>query len=110
MPRWWLSAAFIALGLLLGAAGCEKLPQSPLKLLDPGVKVVEQWQVSACEFVGEVEGRALTRHAQGSEPLSMAKGDALQQAANLGATHLVWKELTKGPQPRAVGRAYRCLR
>lgn len=110
MRSLWIWAALAALSLPLFAAGCDKLPQSPLKLMNPGVKEVEQWQVSSCEFLGEVEGRALTRHAQGAEPLSIAKGNALKKAANLGATHLVWKELTAGPQPRAVGRAYRCLR
>jgi hypothetical protein len=104
-----LAAVLAGLGLLL-AAGCDKMPQSPLKMLNPGVKEVEPWQVSACDFVGQVEGRALTRHAQGTEPLNMAKGEALKKAANLGATHLVWKELVRGPQARAVGRAYHCLR
>jgi hypothetical protein len=110
MAKIWNWAVLAVFGLALAAVGCDKLPQSPLKLLDPGVKEASQREVNLCEFVGQVEGKALTRHAQGTSMREIAKGDALKKAANLGATHIVWKEVTDGPRPRAVGRAYRCIR
>jgi flavin-binding protein dodecin len=57
--------------------------------------------VGQCVFLGTVVGRA--RHR-----VDDAKTDALNRAADRGATHLVWLSVSGGRGATAMGRAYRC--
>ncbi len=101
--------AAITLGTL---AGCQpKLSPSPSTVVEANMKMVK-----GCKYLGEV-------HASGTDSMSAGwrgdgeiievgiddlKYEALQKAAALGATHVVWTSETLSFEPKITGRAYRC--
>jgi hypothetical protein len=65
--------------------------------------------VAGCRYLGNVSGRAAAGMTQGQDvPNSTAKARALERAAELGATHVVWYGVTGVDPTRAEGRAYEC--
>jgi len=92
----------VGLGLLLTA--CVVTPTNRAATIQVTVKE----RVRACEFLGGVYGEAsLPYLAAGQE---MAKNQALDEAAFLNATHVVWTQYESGWRPYAAGRAYRCAK
>jgi len=59
--------------------------------------------VGQCVFLGTVVGDVRAPHR-----VDDAKTDALNRAADRGATHLVWVSVSAGRGATAMGRAYRC--
>lgn len=62
--------------------------------------------VTDCAFLGAVTGDSAMPFLPTSEQI--AKFRALDDAADLGATHIVWVATTNGLRPSAQGRAYYC--
>lgn len=63
-----------------------------------------------CKFLGTVEGSSNYGGLAAQEVgLKRAKNEALEKAYELGATHIVWGNTSKGYWGgNAAGRAYRC--
>jgi hypothetical protein len=59
--------------------------------------------VTGCSFVGTVVGEATP-----PQGVNDAMKDALNKAAERGATHVVWVGANGGRGPVAMARAYRC--
>ncbi len=105
----WLMvmAAAMVLGLLAcGNPTAQELLSTetvaPARLAEPG-------EVTGCRFLGEVQGYAEPSRS-GNVPLARltARDDLLQQAGNLGATHVVLVEYLGNRRAVAVGKAYQC--
>lgn len=62
--------------------------------------------VAECTFLGGVVGESSIPFLDYGE--QEARYQALDQAANIGATHVVWTERTKSWKVQIAGRAYRC--
>lgn len=86
----------------LAVAGCAIEPSYRAKYIRPAYPEM----VTDCVFLGGVTASSDLSYT----PLGKqrAKFMALDEAAQLGATHIVWIDLSQGPRPTAKGRAYRC--
>lgn len=94
----------MGLALLFSLGACAK------HLSDSGRKVRtarSASEVSACEFVGSVQGTTNYNDAVSDLSQTYARNDALNEAGDLGATHVVWLSLGSHS---ADAEAYRCLR
>jgi hypothetical protein len=70
------------------------------------VKPAYPAMVTSCTFLGGVTGGSdIPFIAYGEQA---ARYQALDAAAQLGATHIVWTDLKQGTKALAIGRAYRC--
>jgi hypothetical protein len=56
----------------------------------------DEASVAGCEFVGQVKGMA------------KARNEAMENAAKLGATDIVWRSASVGYSPYMIGTAYDC--
>ncbi len=82
--------------------GCAIEPSYRAKLVRPAYPEM----VTECVFLGGVTATSdLIYTPLGKQK---AKYKALDEAAQLGATHIVWVELSQAVQPTAKGRIYRC--
>lgn len=63
--------------------------------------------VKNCDFIGEVTG--CSNYSYTPFGRQFAKYRAMDEAARIGATHIVWEAMTTGVHPTAYGRAYRCF-
>ena len=95
-------ASVIAAGLLL--AGCASTP-SPVAR---GVNDADGRAVATCAMVGNVSGTSGWGNLAASTGIENAKVEARERAATLGATHIVWSEVTGGYSPSVSGNAYKC--
>src|SRR3954468_22783005 len=92
----------LAAALLL--AGCSSA------LTPEGAKVQEadEKMVAQCTFVGNVSGISMAGNTQ-TQAMERARNSARDQAAKLGATHVVLGDMTPARHSYTVsGRAYRC--
>lgn len=64
--------------------------------------------VSNCKYVGDVAGTSGWGNLAASTGIKSAKTEAFEQAASLGATHVVWTQISGGYSPFVNNRAYRC--
>jgi hypothetical protein len=64
--------------------------------------------VAGCTFLGQVQGSSGWGNLAASQGMENARNEAQEQAAELGATHVVWSNVSGGYSPYATGRAYRC--
>ena len=92
--------------LLLAMSGCASLSPSAAKIKESGKDTV-----SGCKYLGEVTGTSKV----GSESAVMyhtgkdnAKKDALEKAAQLGGTHIVWRPLIDARPIVATCDVYLC--
>jgi len=65
-------------------------------------------EVANCTFVRDVNARAIWGERLKEQGTARAKDDARAQAANAGATHIVWGEIKSTDVTTATGKAYRC--
>jgi hypothetical protein len=75
-------------------------------------------EVSPCEYIGDVYGTSNWGGKAAATGINNAKNKALEQAAEMGATHIVWTAIYGGPRDTGYtgsgpssfvsGRAYRC--
>jgi len=102
----------IAVGPLSLLIGCS--PESPLypKVVGPDAITLKK-----CKYLGKVIGGSgefvpsLTRSQAISDEIQIqsAKARALQEASDLGATHIVWEgEIEKNDEATIRARAYKC--
>ncbi len=95
----------VVLGLVV-LTGCA-LPTSQLAL---SVKAADEPMVAQCEYLDEVTGWSGWGNLAQDAGMTNARNQARERAAELGATHVVWRGLTGGYSPNVVARAYRCPR
>jgi hypothetical protein len=86
------SASACATSLNLGAAQIHEAPPEG---------------VAQCTFLGTVVGHVGPFHPSA---LDDAKADALNHAAEVGATQVVWASISAGYGATAMAQAYRCSR
>ena len=95
--------------LILGlpfAAACASTP--PATSVDAIIEADES-MVANCRLLGDVEAMAPSGATQGQEVAgNTAKAEALNKAAQLGATHVVWVGPGSVDPTRAEARAYAC--
>lgn len=96
--------SLLASVMMLSTTGCSTT------LSPEGFRVVEadERMVSRCTFVGSVEGGSGVGGMSQSTGMQNAKNQAIEAAADRGATHVVIDNVTGGYAPYVNGRAYRC--
>jgi hypothetical protein len=73
------------------------------------IKDADEKMVEACTYVGEVEGTSIWGGPGGhGAAMNNSKNEARDQAAKLGATHVVWSPMSQSTLTAISGRAYRC--
>jgi len=101
MDRFVVGMAGTALAIAL--VGCAIEPSQRAQRIRPAYPEM----VAKCEFLGGVTGKSSFMIGV---PLTeqVARYQAMDEAAKIGATHLVWGDVTGAPIPTAFGRAYYC--
>jgi hypothetical protein len=94
----------IASTLLLISAGCA----TTLSPAAARIRPADQFIVVGCTFVGDVIGSSGWGNLAASQGMQNAKNEGLEQAAAMGATHVVWVNIADGYSPYANGKAYKC--
>jgi hypothetical protein len=91
---------------MLAISGCASISPAAAKIRESGKDAV-----SGCKYLGEVTGTS----AVGTESAVLyhtgkdnAKKDALEKAAQLGGTHVVWRPLIDARPIIAVCDVYLC--
>ncbi|MFH0781955.1 MAG: hypothetical protein V2B20_08385, partial [Pseudomonadota bacterium] len=85
-------------------AGCATTKSAmAINVLEADEKVVTN-----CKYLGDVTGTSGWGNLAASTGVNNAKNEALEKAAKLGATHVVWTQISGGYSPFVNGRAYRC--
>jgi hypothetical protein len=88
----------------LSASGCATtLSPSATRMLDADAKMVD-----GCTYVGDVHGSSGWGNLAASTGIQNAKNEAAEKAAALGATHILWTNVSGGYSPYVSGRAYMC--
>ena len=100
------AATSILFVFLLTISGCASLSPAGARIQEAGKETV-----SGCKYLGEVTGTSKV----GSESAVLyhtgkdnAKKDALEKAAKLGGTHIVWRPLIDARPIVAVCDVYLC--
>lgn len=78
---------------------------SPIKT---SIKDADLNMVQPCKFAGSVSGTSGFGGLAASHGVVNAKKEALSQAEQLGATHIVWVNISAGMTPYVSGNAYTC--
>ena len=92
--------------ITLAVAGCS----TSLSARGSMIRDASDASVAPCKFVGRVQGSSGWGGAAASETgKHNAMNDAREKAADLGATHVVWRSArADGGGGMADGEAYRC--
>lgn len=101
------SCAFVAtfvFAISLAIAGCAIAPTAAASR----VQEADSQMVLSCKYVGDVQGSSGWGNLAASAGMENAKNEAREKAAQLGATHVVWVNITGGYSPYASGKAYKC--
>jgi hypothetical protein len=73
------------------------------------VKDADPKMVETCTYLGEVEGTSMFGGPGGhGAAVNNSKNEARDQAAAMGATHVVWNNMTESTLTAVAGRAYKC--
>ena len=91
-----------AAGIVL--VGCASTPTPVAR----GVSDADDRAVGKCAMVGNVSGTSGWGNLAASIGIENAKVEARERAATLGATHIVWSQITGGYSPSVSGNAYKC--
>ena len=89
---------------LILCTGCVYMPSHKVRTMIEA----QPRDIVECQLVGQVHGES--EYAYLAIGTQIAKDRALQEASNIGATHVVWSEIDSGIRPLAIGRAYRCAK
>ena len=94
----------LAIAVLALSAGCAGLsPQAQ------SIKQVDDTAVTSCSFLQRIDAGYVPHSAASSLEVASGKKDALEKAAGMGATHVVWNERQGNPDRTVVtAAAYRC--
>lgn len=88
----------------IGLAGCA----TTLSAAGTRVRVSTLQEVQGCTYLGQVQGSSGWGNLAASTGMHNAQVEASDDAADMGATNIVWKQTTGGYSPYAVADAYRC--
>lgn len=95
---------FLLVATLLLTTGCTtSLSARAAKVQDADMTIIER-----CKFVGDVQGSSGWGNLAASAGMQNAKNEAREQAAEMGATHVIWTGVVGGLSPFATGKAYIC--
>ena len=97
MQRWIVMLA------LLGLTACAIEPSYQAQQVQPAYPPM----VADCTYLGGVAG--VSKIPWLNQGQQAARYQALDEAAKLGATHVVWTQAHSGFQASARGHAYRCM-
>lgn len=85
-------------------AGCAVTPSvSASRVQDADAQMV-----ASCKYVGEVQGSSGWGGLAASAGMENAKSEARESATKLGATHILWNNISGGWGPSVSGKAYQC--
>jgi hypothetical protein len=104
MRRAPIPACLLIVVVTFAIGGCA----TPLSSKASAVREADESMVAGCTYLGDVAGTSGWGNLAASAGIENAKHEAMEKAAALGATHIVWRSLTGGYSPTATGRAYRC--
>lgn len=96
-----MNSHFILLTCIVLLAGCSSSPKFTVFDADENT-------VKSCVFVESVSGTSGVGGLFASQGVSNAKNEARSQAANAGATHIVWNSVSGGMTASVSGNAYKC--
>ena len=92
----------IVLCIYMSVVGCATgLSTAGAKIQDADPKIIE-----GCRYLGEVHGSSGWGNLAASTGIQNAKNEAIESAAALGATHIIWTNIAGGYSPNVSGRAY----
>lgn len=90
--------------VLIIMAGCStRITPRAAAVID-----ADEAMVNRCAFLGNVQGSSGWGNLAASVGMENAKTEAREKAATLGATHIVWGNISGGYSPYVSGRAYLC--
>ena len=95
--------AIILLTSLIPSGCATTLSSSATRILDADAKMVD-----GCTYVGDVHGSSGWGNLAASTGIQNAKNEAAEKAAALGATHILWTNVSGGYSPYVSRRAYMC--
>jgi hypothetical protein len=100
----WSVPALLLCGVIVTGCSSTATPAAS-RITETDERGVEQ-----CTFVALVNGSSMLGGAMQGRARENAKTDALNDAAEKGATHIVWVDVTSTVSngASAQGRAYRC--
>ncbi len=98
---FFLCAAVLACICL---SGCAVAPSAAASR----VQEADAQMVASCKYIGEVQGSSGWGNLAASAGMENAKNEARENAAKLGATHILWNNIAGGYSPYVSGKAYRC--
>ena len=103
--RTSIAALFIIMvSSLLFIIGCATTQSgSAARVRDADMKTVQN-----CQFVGDVHGTSGWGNLAASAGIQNAKNEAREQAATMGASHIIWTGTAGGYSPYVTGKAYNC--
>lgn len=105
--RSWFNQPKVLTTILLFsfiASGCATtLSPSASRILSADDKMLV-----GCTYVGDVHGFSGWGGLATPTGIQNAKNEATEKAAALGATHIVWTNISGGMGPTVNGRAYIC--
>ncbi len=90
--------------LCLGLSGCATTLSSAARSIVPA----DEKMVASCQFVGDVEGSSGWGGVAATTGMENSKYEALEKAASLRATHVLWVNVSGNYTPHAHGKAYKC--
>jgi uncharacterized protein YcfL len=93
----------ILIALLLMTGCTTSLSARAVKVQDADMTIMER-----CKFVADVQGSSGWVNLAASAGMQNAKNEAREQAAEMGATHIIWTGVAGGYSPYATGKAYIC--
>ena len=85
-------------------SGCAVAPSAAAAR----VQEADAQLVASCKYLGEVQGSSGWGNLAASAGMENAKSEARDNAAKLGATHVVWNSITAGFSPYVSAKAYKC--
>jgi hypothetical protein len=72
------------------------------------VQEADSQMIAGCKYLGDVQGSSGWGNLAASAGMENAKNEARDSAAKLGATHVVWNNITGGYSPYVSAKAYKC--
>lgn len=97
------SFALILAALIVSA--CAANPSPAVR----GIQETDASRVKGCEPLGGIHGSSILGGLAASTAMGNAKNEALEQAVEKGATHVVWGNVEGNYNgASASGQAYRC--
>lgn len=99
-----MRTTILALVSLVTLSSCTTtLSASARNVKDADITIIEK-----CNFLGDVQGSSGWGNLAASAGMQNAKNEAREEAAVMGATHIVWTSVAGGYSPYATGKAYLC--